>query len=231
MTTPPERTSANPLRLLIVEDDRALAASIGDWFELDGHTCDYAVDGRAALAIVSDNVFDVIILDVGLPRIDGLDVARHLRKLGDTTPILMLTARDAIDDRVTGLDAGADDYVVKPFALVEVAARVRVLSRRRTGTVQRLTVGSLELLIDERRARREDRELDLSPIGWRLLETLARASPSPVDRASLSFAAWGDEPPQTNNLKVQMFKLRKVVDHPFATSMIETVKGRGYRLR
>lgn len=230
MTTPPERKRANPLRLLIVEDDRALAASIGDWFELDGHTCDYALDGRAALALVADNAFDVIILDVGLPRIDGLDVTRHLRKLGDTTPILMLTARDAIDDRVTGLDAGADDYVVKPFALVEVAARVRVLSRRRTGAVQRLTVGSLELLIDERRARREGRELELSPIGWRLLETLARASPSVVDRASLCFAAWGDEPPPTNNLKVQIFNLRKAVDDPFATSVIETVKGRGYRL-
>ncbi|MEO1574275.1 MAG: response regulator transcription factor [Pseudomonadota bacterium] len=230
MTTPPERKSAQPLRLLIVEDDRALAASIGDWFELDGHTCDYAVDGRTALALVSENAFDVILLDVGLPRIDGLDVARHLRTTGDTTPILMLTARDAIDDRVTGLDAGADDYVVKPFALVEVAARVRVLSRRRTGAVQRLTVGSLELLIHERRARREDRDLVLSPIGWRLLETLARASPSPVDRASLSFAAWGDEPPQSNNLKVQMFKLRKAVDHSFSTSIIETVKGQGYRL-
>lgn len=230
MTTPSKRKSANPLRLLIVEDDRALAASIGDWFELDGHSCDYATDGRAALALIADAYFDVIILDVGLPRIDGLDVARHLRKMGNTTPILMLTARDAIDDRVTGLDAGADDYVVKPFALAEVAARVRVLSRRRSGEVQRLTVGSLELLIQERRARRENRELELSPIGWRLLETLARASPSSVDRATLSFAAWGDEPPQTNNLKVQMFKLRKAVDQPFSTSIIETVKGRGYRL-
>ena len=224
------KTSQNSLRLLIVEDDTALAASIGDWFELDGHSCDYATDGLAALALISDSDFDVILLDVSLPRIDGLEVARQIRRLGNTTAILMLTARDAIEDRVLGLDSGADDYVVKPFALAEVAARVRVLSRRRTGDVPRLVVGSLELLLDEHRAIREDQEIELSPIGWRLLETLARASPASVDRDTLSFAAWGDEPPQTNNLKVQMFKLRQAIDKPFGTSIIET-RGRGYRLR
>lgn len=221
----------NPLRLLIVEDDAALACSIGEWFELDGHSCDYAADGKAALELIACADFDVILLDVKLPHVDGLEVARRIRKLGNATPILMLTARDAIEDRVTGLDAGADDYVVKPFALVEVAARVRVLSRRRTGEVQRLIVGTLTLLIDEHRVRREDREIELSPIGWRLLETLARSSPTSVDRKTLSFAAWGDEPPEANNLKVQMFKLRKAIDKPFSTSIIETVKGRGYRLR
>lgn len=225
----PTKENSKPLRLLIVEDDLALAASIGDWFELDGHSCDYATDGRAALALISDDNFDVILLDVSLPRIDGLEVARHVRKLGNVTPILMLTARDAIEDRVIGLDSGADDYVVKPFALAEVAARVRVLSRRRKGEVQRLIVGSLELLVNEHRVIREDQEIELSPIGWRLLETLARASPASVDRETLSFAAWGDEPPQTNNLKVQMFKLRKAVDKPFSSSIIET-RGRGYRL-
>lgn len=222
---------SNPLRLLIVEDDTALASSIIEWFELDGHSCDFAADGRAALALMSHADFDVVLLDVSLPHIDGLEVARRMRKLGNTTPILMLTARDAIEDRVTGLDAGADDYVIKPFALVEVAARVRVLSRRRTGEVQRLCVGSLELLIDEHRVRREGREIELSPIAWRLLETLARSSPNTVDRGTLSFAVWGDDPPQAENLKVQMFKLRKVIDKPFSTSIIETVKGLGYRLR
>jgi len=221
---------SSPLRLLIVEDDMALASSIGEWFELDGHRCDYAADGQAALELIARADFDVMLLDVRLPRMDGIEVARRIRSQGNTTPILMLTARDAIEDRVTGLDAGADDYVVKPFALVEVAARVRVLSRRRTGEVQRLKIGSLELLINEHRVRREDREIELSPIGWRLLETLARSSPTPVDRETLSFAAWGDEPPEANNLKVQMFKLRKAIDKPFGTSMIETVKGRGYRL-
>lgn len=227
----PKEERPKPLRLLIVEDDTKLAASIGDWFELDGHSCDYATDGRSALVLISEAFFDVIILDVSLPHVDGLEVARRLRELGNTTPILMLTARDAIDDRVLGLDAGADDYVVKPFALVEVAARVRVLSRRRTGEVQLLTIGHLELLINERRVRREGREIDLSPIGWRLLEALARSSPALVDRETLSFAAWGDEPPEANNLKVQMFRLRKAIDQPFSTAMIETVKGRGYRLR
>ena len=223
--------NTNPLRLLIVEDDAALACSIGEWFELDGHSCDYAADGRSALSLISQADFDVILLDVSLPHVDGLEVARSIRQLGNTTPILMLTARDAIEDRVKGLDAGADDYVIKPFALVEVAARVRVLSRRRTGEVQRLTVGSLELLINEHRVIREGREIELSPIAWRLLETLARSSPATVDRGTLSFAAWGDEPPQANNLKVQMFKLRKAIDKPFETSIIETVKGRGYCLR
>ncbi len=231
MRKPSNKKSSNPLRLLIVEDDAALACSIGEWFELDGHSCDYAAEGRAALALLSEADFDVVLLDVSLPYIDGLEVARCIRKQGNTTPILMLTARDAVEDRVIGLDAGADDYVVKPFALVEVAARVRVLSRRRSGEVQRLTVGPLELLISEHRVLRDGREIELSPIGWRLLETLARSSPAPVDRGTLSFAAWGDEPPEANNLKVQMFKLRKAIDKPFSTSIIETVKGRGYCLR
>lgn len=209
----------------------ALASSIGEWFELDGHSCDYAADGKAALTLLISADFDVVLLDVKLPHLDGIEVARRLRKSGNTTPILMLTARDAIEDRVTGLDSGADDYVVKPFALAEVAARVRVLSRRRTGEVQQLTIGSLELFFNEHRVRREDREIEISPIGWRLLETLARSSPDPVDRKSLSFAAWGDEPPEANNLKVQMFKLRQAIDKPFNTSMIKTVKGHGYSLR
>lgn len=225
-----QRKCPSPLRLLIVEDDTELALSIGEWFTLDGHTCDYAADGREALALLSHAHFDVLLLDVSLPYIDGLEVARRLRQQGNATPILMLTARDAIEDKVVGLDSGADDYVVKPFALAEVAARVRVLSRRRSGEVQRLTIGSLELLIDERRARREGCEVHLSPIGWSLLETLARSSPAPVDLDTLSFAAWGEEPPPKNNLKVQMFKLRKAIDKPFSTSLIKTVKGHGYCL-
>lgn len=220
----------NPLRLLIVEDDAALASTIGEWFTLDGHSCDYAADGQAALSLLSLSHFDVMLLDVSLPRIDGLDVARHVRQAGNMIPILMLTARDAVVDRVAGLDAGADDYVIKPFALEEVAARIRVLSRRRTGDVQKLTIGPLELLIDERRARREGMEIDLSPIGWRLLETLARASPAAVDRESLSFAVWGDQPPAKNNLKVQMFKLRKAIDQQFEHPLIKTIKGHGYCL-
>lgn len=179
---------------------------------------------------MAQHEFDVMLLDVSLPHLDGLQVAQRLRAQGDATPILMLTARDAIGDRVLGLDAGADDYVIKPFALAEVAARVRVLSRRRSGEVQRLKVGELELLIREHRVFRAGIELEVSPIGWRLLECLARASPDPVDRQSLSYAAWGQEPPATNNLKVQIFKLRQVIDKPFATSLLETVKHGGYRL-
>ncbi|WP_251359456.1 response regulator transcription factor [Kangiella sp. TOML190] len=230
MTKQSKPSSSTPLRLLIVEDDVALANSIIEWFELDGHSCDYVADGKAAISLLSRVDFDVILLDVSLPYIDGLEVARRLRQVGNSTPILMLTARDAIEDRVTGLDSGADDYVVKPFALIEVSARVRVLSKRRTGEVQRLSIGSLELLLDEHRVFREGQEIDLSPIGWRLIETLARSCPNSVDRETLSFAAWHDEPPETNNLKVQMFKLRKAIDKPFKSSVIETVKGRGYRL-
>ncbi len=218
------------LRILIVEDDVSLASSIGEWFELEGHVCDYATDGRIALSLIFKENYDVIILDVNLPYINGLEVARRMRKLGDSTPVLMLTARDAIQDRVLGLDSGADDYVIKPFALIELAARVRVLSKRRSGEVKRLKVGSLELLLDEHRVICDEYEFDISPIGWRLLETLARSSPSVVDKDTLNFAVWGDEPPKANNLKVQMFKLRKALAKPFQTSTIETVKGRGYRL-
>jgi len=221
---------AKRLRLLIVEDDSALASTLGEWFTLDGHSCDYAADGYAAMTRIESDTYDVMLLDVSLPRIDGLEVARRMREQGNATPILMLTSRDAVEDRVLGLDSGADDYVVKPFALAEVAARIRVLSKRRTGLVQRLNIGPLELLLDEKRVRRDGVDIDISPIGWCLLETLVRSSPSPVDRAILSYAAWGDEPPKENNLKVQMFKLRQVIDKPFNTALIQTVKGRGYRI-
>jgi len=225
-----EAAVQKPLRLLIVEDDAALASSIGEWFTLDGHRCDYAADGQAALLLLSKTSFDVMLLDVNLPGIDGLEVARRVRQIGNTIPILMLTARDEIVDRVEGLDAGADDYVVKPFALAEVAARVRVLSRRRTGDVQILSIGPLDLLIDERRVRRSGLDICLSPISWRLLETLARSSPAPVDRESLCFAVWGEEQPRRDNLKVQMFKLRSAIDKPFNVPLIKTIRGGGYCL-
>lgn len=219
-----------PLRILIVEDDAMLAASIEEWFTLDGHSCDYAANGQEALSRLSTTQFDVVILDINLPLVDGLEVTQLIRKQGNSTPILMLTARDAINDRVAGLEAGADDYVVKPFSLEEVSARVHVLSIRRTGAVHRLWVGPLELLIDERRVRCEGREIQLSPIGWRLLETLARSSPAAVNRESLIFAAWGENPPPSNNLKVQIFKIRKAIDQNSSDSLIQSVPGLGYRL-
>ncbi len=220
-----------PLNVLLVEDDRDLAASVADYLLLERISCDHAYNGQAGLTLASENPYDVILLDLMLPRMDGLAVCEKLRAQGVDTPILMLTARDTLDDKVAGFNAGTDDYLVKPFALEELVVRVMALSKRRSGQMQKLQVADLEMDLQSKSATRAGKPLKLTPTGWTLLETLMRASPAVVSRQALEHSVWPDEVPDTNSLKVHMYNLRQQVDKPFEHNLIHTLSGRGFVLK
>lgn len=219
------------MNLLLVEDDRDLAASVADYLALEGIECDHAYNGQAGLNLACDNSYDVILLDLMLPRMSGLNVCENLRERGIDTPILMLTARDTLADKIAGFRAGTDDYLVKPFAMEELTIRALALSRRRSGQMQKLTVADLSMDLKLKQAQRAGYPLSLTPTGWVLLETLMRASPNVVSRAALCEALWADAPPDTDSLKVHLYKLRQQVDKPFDQPLIQTVAGHGFALR
>lgn len=219
------------LNLLLIEDDLDLADTVVQYLELEGIRCDHAANGMAGLQLATEGQYQVLLLDLNLPRLDGLILCQRLRAAGDDTPILMLTARDSLDEKVAGFHAGTDDYLVKPFALQELIVRIEALARRRSGQVRKLSCGDLEMHLGEKTVTRNDLPIKLSPIGWRLLETLLRASPEVVSRQALEEAVWGDDFPDSNSLKVHMFHLRKAVDGPFATALLQTVAGHGFAIR
>lgn len=218
------------LNLLLIEDDIDLASTVVEYFELENIQCDHASNGVAGLDLVSKQRYDAILLDLNLPRLDGLTVCQQLRQRGDDTPILMLTARGQLDDKVEGFKAGTDDYLVKPFELQELVLRVQALSRRRSGQARKLTFGPLALNLDTQTATREGFEIKLSPTGWKLLETLVRSAPKIVPRQQLEEAVWGDSPPTSNGLKVHLFNLRKQLDDPFDQPLVVTFAGKGVGL-
>jgi DNA-binding response OmpR family regulator len=223
----------NCLRILVVEDNPDLAANMVDYLVERGHAVDAAGDGRTGLRLATGGRFDVILLDLILPGLDGISLCRKLREEAcKTTPILMLTARDSIDDKIAGLEAGADDYLVKPFALREVAARVQALARRASQVRQqgRLTVADLEFDTDTYCVKRAGNVLDLSPIPLRLLEALMRASPRVLSREELERAAWGDTPPDSDALRAHLHILRNAVDKPFEQALLHTLRGLGWRI-
>lgn len=220
-----------PLHVLVVEDDVDLAATIFEYLALEDMQPEHAMNGEAGLHLARQRRYDVIVLDVTMPRMDGLEVCHALRREGMDTPVLMLTARDALDDKLAGFNAGTDDYVVKPLDMAELVARIRSLASRRSGQSRVLKVADLVLDLDRREVSRAGRPLRLSPTGWRMLEALMRASPGVVSRGRLHEAVWGDEPPESNSLAVHLSRLRRAVDRGFATSLIETVPGHGVALR
>ncbi len=219
------------LSTLLIEDDLDLAQTVIDYLELESIQCDHASNGVAGLQMLAEQEFDVLLLDLNLPRMDGLTVCEQLRQQGRDIPILMLTARDQITDKLAGFNAGTDDYLVKPFELDELVVRIQALSRRRSGQVQLLSCADLEMNLDTREVRRGGEPLKLSPTNWRLLETLLRASPSVVSKQKLEQAVWGDETPDSASLKVHLFHLRKAVDGDFEQKLIHTVTGHGFVLR
>jgi len=170
------------LNLLLVEDDLDLATAVVDYLELEDIQCDHAANGLAGLNMITTNDYQAIILDLNLPKMDGLTVCKHMREQGIDTPVLMLTARDSLGDKLVGFDSGADDYLVKPFAMEELIVRMQVLARRRSGQVKRLTLADLELDLQQKQAYRAQQLLKLSPTAWKILETLMRATPNPVSR-------------------------------------------------
>ena len=219
------------MRILIIEDHADLAENVGDYLAQRGDAVDFAGDGVTGLHLAVTESYDAIVLDLMLPGIDGLQLAERLRRdAGDDVPILMLTARDTLDDKLAGFAAGADDYLVKPFALQELAARLGAIVRRGKARRRTLRVGDLKLDLGTRVARRQGRRLSLNPTGFRLLQVLMEASPDVVPRAELEAALWGDEPPDSEALRTHVYQLRQALDRPFDVSLLETVHSVGYRL-
>ena len=221
------------MRVLIVEDQVKLAGQLRRAMRGEGIAADVAIRGEDALWMAASTAYDALVLDVMLPGIDGFETCRRLRAGGTRTPVLMLTARDALRDRVAGLDTGADDYLTKPFALEELSARLRALVRR--GEVRHapvLEAGGMRLDPAERRVWRGEQEIELSAKGFALLETFMRNPGRVLTRLELLEAAWDMAyESRSNVVDVQLRRLRERIDTPFGTDTIETLRGVGYRMR
>jgi two-component system OmpR family response regulator len=221
------------MRVLIVEDDLRMASLVRRGLVGEGLAADVASTGENALWLAQAHPYDAIVLDVMLPGLDGFETCRRLRGAGVWVPVLMLTARDAVEDRVTGLDSGADDYLVKPFAFAELLARLRALARR--GEAERpavLAVGDLRLDPATREARRGDSPIPLSAKEFALLEVFMRRPGEVLSRLQLLEHAWDFAYENRSNVvDVYIRRLRRKIDEPFATESLETVRGVGYRLR
>jgi two-component system response regulator MprA len=224
----------SPHKLLVVDDDPALARTLRRALGVEGYDVECAGDGAEALQRLSAGRFDAVVLDVSMPRLDGLAVCRRMRERRDRTPVLMLTARDAVGDRVSGLDAGADDYLVKPFALDELNARVRALLRRANGDEEqgeRLAYLDLTLDLATHRAHRGDRLLELTRTELRLLELLLRNPDQVLPRDMIYERVWGHDISQTSNsLDVYVGYLRRKTEDAGEPRLIHTVRGVGFML-
>jgi two-component system, OmpR family, response regulator MprA len=220
------------VRVLVVDDDSAVRRSLTTALGRDGYEV-LAVDGgSAALAHTAMASIDAIVLDVAMPEPNGLEVCRRLRSRGDRTPILMLTARDLVDDRVAGLDAGADDYLVKPFALAELRARLRALLRRNGAGAERLSYADVVLDLGAARVTRGGREISLTRTKYLLLELFLRNPGRVLSHESIYQAVWGyDFGPRSNNLWVYVSYLRAKLEAGGAPRIVHTVRGLGYVLR
>ncbi|SNY43789.1 two component transcriptional regulator, winged helix family [Arsukibacterium tuosuense] len=222
----------SPVRVLIVEDNRDICENIAAYLAKHHYIADFAYDGISAMKLALTNSFDVIVLDLMLPGMDGLSFCRKLRADAKLeTPVLMLTARDTLDDKLKGFAAGADDYLVKPFALQELHARLQALYKRSHGrTDNLLTVGELTLDRSTLQVHRAGRRVDLNPAGLKLLQRLMELAPSVVARDVLETLLWADEPPDGDALRSHMYKLRQAIDKPFTSPLIHTVHRIGYRI-
>lgn len=221
-------------RLLVVDDEADLRRALERALVLHGYGVGTAADGNEALRQLAAEAPDVLVLDVAMPGVDGLEVCRRLRTAGDRTPVLMLTARDGVEDRVAGLDAGADDYLVKPFALEELLARVRALLRRagpeEAGTVLRF--GDLSLEPGSRQVRRGERAIELTRTEFLLLELFLRHPGQVLTREVISTNVWGfADGPASNSLDVYVGYLRRKTEADGEPRLLQTVRGVGYVLR
>jgi DNA-binding response OmpR family regulator len=216
----------------VIEDNRDILANVLDYLQLKGFSVDCAQDGLSGLHLASTGHYDLIVLDIMLPGIDGYQVCKRLREDGrNEVPILMLTARDALDDRLQGLQAGADDYLIKPFALSELVARIEAILRRSQGSRKRqLKVADLAYDLDTLHVSRAGQPLKLNPLGLKLLAVLMQKSPAVVRREALEDALWGDDCPDSDSLRSHIHQLRQVLDKPFASPLLHTLHGVGYRL-
>lgn len=230
----PSQSTARHASLLLVEDHKSLAQAVGAYLESSGFTMDYAYDGLCALHLAATQRYDAIILDITLPGgIDGLEICRRLRRDARlSTPILMLTARDQLQDKLEGFQCGADDYLVKPFDMPELEARLNALIRRERGELDEAVyqIHDLTLNTDTMQVKRRDQIIQLSPTCLRILRILMRESPNLVTREQLEQELWGELIPDSDTLRSHLYKLRKKIDKPFDEPLLETHLGIGYRL-
>ncbi|WP_414931269.1 response regulator transcription factor [Vibrio europaeus] len=223
-------TSNLSINVLLVEDDRDLAASLAEYLQYENIRCDHAYNGLTGLTLAEKNHYDVILLDLMLPKIDGATVCQKLRKNGSDTPILMLTAKDTLEDIEAGFNSGTDDYLVKPFAMKELALRIKALSRRISSQSKKLIVEDLVYDLQNQCVTRSSQVIELNRLNLKLLELLMRRSPQIVYRSEIEECLWPDDAPESNNLKVQLYQLRQKIDKPFKAKLIETVVGQGIRI-
>lgn len=221
------------MRILIIEDDSDLTANIFDYLEGKGHSADAAGDGITGLHLAITQDYDVIIMDINMPGIDGLTACQKLRQeAGSQTPVLMLTARDTLEDKLAGFDCGADDYLIKPFALQELLARLSALNKRGSRDVgqQILHIADLSFNPNTLEVRRAGQKITLTPTGLKILQLLMRHAPNVVHRKRIEETLWHDSPPDSDALRAHMHTLRNAIDRPFKVPLIQTIHGIGYKL-
>lgn len=220
------------MKVLVIEDNRDIAANIADYLEPKGHVLDFAATGPHGLQLALQERYDIIVLDIMLPGLDGMALCRRLRNEGRSdVPVLMLTARDQLEDKLEGFQAGADDYLVKPFSVKELEVRLQALIKRGTSQGSRvLVVGDLHYDPQTFAATRAGRTLELNPMQRRLLELLMSNTHRVVTREELERHIWGDALPDNDVLRTHIYSLRNVIDKPFAQKLLQTIHGTGYRL-
>lgn len=221
------------MHLLVIEDNPDLVANLYDFFEHRGHSVDVAYDAFSGLKFAFEECYDALILDLMLPGMDGLEICSRLREADKQIPVLMLTARDTLENKLDGFASGADDYLVKPFALTELEARLLALIRRSRGAAAlggRLRVADLSFDPNTLYVERGGHRIQLPPIPLKLLELLMRKSPRVVKREELERAVWGDSPPDSDALRAHMYVLRTAINANAEQPLLRTVRGIGYRL-
>lgn len=219
--------------VLLIEDDRELAGVIASFLEAKGHAVDFAHDGLTGVRLIETNEYDVVVTDGMLPNLDGMEVIKRVREGAQKDmPLLMLTGRIELDDKLRALEAGADDYLCKPFDLRELDARLRALLRRDRQEVSQaaLKVGDLTLDPGTLEVSRDGTRIEISPIGLRLLTILMRESPRVVTRAQLERHVWGDALPDSDTLRSHLYILRNAIDKPFGRALLHTIPSMGYRI-
>jgi DNA-binding response OmpR family regulator len=217
-------------RILVVEDNASLVANVFAYLEPRAYSLDAAPDGLSGLRLAASSEYDALIVDWKLPRLDGRDLVKMLRDKGATVPILMLTARHELRDKIAGFKAGADDYLTKPFALAELEVRLEALILRSRGRHRLLQVADLRFDLATQQVTRAGESIQVLAGSRRLLEMLMRSSPAVVPRKQLEAALWGDDPPHHDMLRSHIYELRKSIDGPYAAKLIQTVPKLGYRI-
>ena len=220
------------MHILVIEDNPDLAGNLSDFLEARRHAVDIANNGLAGLRFCLENTYDVVVLDLMLPGMDGLEVCSRMRAAGRTTPVLMLTARDTLANKLEGFGSGADDYLVKPFAMPELEARLLALARRGRGELTTALLMVADLTFDPKtlRVERAGQRIELAPIPLRILSTLMRYSPGVVRREDLEREIWADNPPDSDALRAHIHALRSAIDRGAVAPLLQTVRGIGYQL-